>query len=460
MLKAEESEMAFLTDAAKSCAGQPLNTKMKVLSQAFLTHRQMGESEAYYRLFPHMHLTESNVKCVFVSTGFPSKRLSFFSKVSDSEKHLLQEDDGDDPDAEPHQRQSKTKNTISIENRKGQFTEAIQIQQKYAARPINLNQMCLAQFATLYDSIPAKQIQCVRFEDDISCQRSKTMIVTPSHATNTFLPMYIKLANNLGFMKLRTFPSVLRLHKFNKTTNAHEFFYSELMLYRPWRNEAELFESDLVSCIELYNELPENSPDPKIQIVKKKLFPHMANVEEARAMLDSLPSTRLQHIADTIDPETQQENDDQLEEGISLSDEYAIREPSENMLRIDDTNNINIDKTMFKRVDLTNLDNLYKSARELVPEQRIPFNMMMAFCKTLRKSLSFNTLKPKPPLLKIHGGAGSGKSKLLEVITMWVEYFLRLPDDRHPDQPIVIRAAPTGKAASNIDGLTMHTAFR
>ena len=53
----------------------------------------------------------------------------------------------------------------------------------------------------------------------------------------------------------------------------------------------------------------------------------------------------------------------------------------------------------------------------------------------------------------------AGKSSLIRVISQWAEASLRTDDDRNPDQPIVILAAPTGTAASNIKGLTLHTAF-
>lgn len=63
------------------------------------------------------------------------------------------------------------------------------------------------------------------------------------------------------------------------------------------------------------------------------------------------------------------------------------------------------------------------------------------------------------PLMAVHGGAGSGKSELIRIIAQWCEKTLRTDDDRNPDQPFIIIAAPTGTAASNIKGLTMHTAF-
>ena len=77
----------------------------------------------------------------------------------------------------------------------------------------------------------------------------------------------------------------------------------------------------------------------------------------------------------------------------------------------------------------------------------------------MRKADEGKNPKPRPPLLKVHGGAGCGKSKLINDIAQWSEYWLRTSSDRHPDHPYVVKVAPTGKAASLIGGLTLHSAF-
>ena len=60
-------------------------------------------------------------------------------------------------------------------------------------------------------------------------------------------------------MKLREKPLVLRIHKYNKTNNPHEFFYSELLLYKPWRNEeTDLHLKDFELCLALFNDVEEN----------------------------------------------------------------------------------------------------------------------------------------------------------------------------------------------------------
>ena len=73
------------------------------------------------------------------------------------------------------------------------------------------------------------------------------------------MPSYIQLQNKLGYMRLREKPLVLRFYKYSQKKNAHEFFYSELLLYKPWRDEAkELYLDDLNSCLELFNDIEEN----------------------------------------------------------------------------------------------------------------------------------------------------------------------------------------------------------
>ena len=43
----------------------------------------MGESEAYYRIIPSMHMKDSNVKTVFAQTGFNPSR--YLEKVEDKD---------------------------------------------------------------------------------------------------------------------------------------------------------------------------------------------------------------------------------------------------------------------------------------------------------------------------------------------------------------------------------------
>ena len=66
--------------------------------------------------------------------------------------------------------------------------------------------------------------------------------------------------------------------------------------------------------------------------------------------------------------------------------------------------------------------------------------------------------KPSAPLLIVHGGAGSGKSRLINSIyTMMTETFKKAGDD--PCCPYVVLTSFTGAASANINGQTLHSLF-
>ena len=56
------------------------------------------------------------------------------------------------------------------------------------------------------------------------------------------------------------------------------------------------------------------------------------------------------------------------------------------------------------------------------------------------------------------GGAGSGKSTVINILKQWIHLILRKEGD-NPDCPYVIVTAPTGTAASNVRGQTLHSAL-
>ena len=93
--------------------------------------------------------------------------------------------------------------------------------------------MCLAQFATHYSyvtNLPKRSPPT--FEKGVSLEKSNKSIY---YNDQKMLPQYIDLSQaGLGKMKLRSYPSVMRIH--NKK-EGEEKPYSEMMLYYPWRDE-------------------------------------------------------------------------------------------------------------------------------------------------------------------------------------------------------------------------------
>ena len=76
-------------------------------------------------------------------------------------------------------------------------------------------------------------------------------------------------------------------------------------------------------------------------------------------------------------------------------------------------------------------------------------------CKLVGKN---NELPPKPFQIFLSGGAGIRKSFLIKAITEYLKRVLRYPN-QNLDQPSVLVTASAGKAATGINGITLHSAF-
>ena len=124
----DESQMTkFLSEALNSEKKQNAKEKLRTLQKTFLTHRQVGISEATYRLLPGMHLKNSNIKCIFVLTGFPGNRSKFWQKVSgDSNEETNLNETTNEEDTEYQVTQS-AKRPVKIPGRNGYFTEQITV---------------------------------------------------------------------------------------------------------------------------------------------------------------------------------------------------------------------------------------------------------------------------------------------------------------------------------------------
>ena len=73
-----------LTDVLRAAVNQlqkdgDMRKKCNDLANVFMSHRQVGEAEAYYKLFAHMNLVYSSVATVYVPTEKRKKGDTFSS---------------------------------------------------------------------------------------------------------------------------------------------------------------------------------------------------------------------------------------------------------------------------------------------------------------------------------------------------------------------------------------------
>ena len=83
--KDDTGTMKIINAALSQNECKDLKEQMKLISNTFLTSRQMGEAEAVYKLIPNMTLKGSNVTCQWVSTDPVEERSKRFRKASEDQ---------------------------------------------------------------------------------------------------------------------------------------------------------------------------------------------------------------------------------------------------------------------------------------------------------------------------------------------------------------------------------------
>ena len=115
-------------------------------------------------------------------------------------------------------------------------------------------------------------------------------------------------------------------------------------------------------------------------------------------------------------------------------------------------------QNIYRKIDLPDIKILKQKTRLLDPFQRNVIDIGIKFVKDIIKSKERENPIPAPPYIMVHGGAGAGKSHVIESLAEWIQIILQKSGD-DIDSPYVIKTAFTGAAASLIEGMTLHSAF-
>ena len=441
-MKDESGTVEVMKTALENCHDESLKKKMMLVKNAFLTSRQAGESEVYYKLLPQLHLSESNIGTLFLETGFKKNRSRFLKQIQKEEINANNKDV-----------------IIEVDGKEDQFyIEKSSMMDKWFSRDVSennsLRKLCYSQFVKRYDPIRkipknAKFAQKEWKKED--GDHKDDMIYELDSETNYRLPDYIRLKdplfpNELKWMKQRK-PRVIRFHIFKRTKDPNQFYYSEMQLYLPHQNEEELFPDDFEKCLKKYLENEE-----KIQYVKKKVMPHFEQVVELREKAEEF----LSNIGDELDANKEQQEEECAAEGVREHPDLAVLDPTGTL---NEEPTISAGDKTFRKIELETNDRLFEKIRSLDPDQKKVFDIGLAYAKDFIKASKKKENKwPDPPLLAVIGGAGSGKSHLIDVLSQMIDKTLRTPGD-DPGSPYVLKMAFTGNAAAIIKGQTLHSAF-
>ena len=331
---------------------------------------------------------------------------------------------------------------------------------RYQRRPRKLEKLCLADFAAWYNCVKNKegdvQIDGSSTEVDMleeflcetNCDENLDDDVTSD--SNVVLCEEYLMNGNMKLVR-RKKSKIIRTVRFNKNKDSENYFREQLMLYVPWRNE----EKDLIGNCSSYQESFFNCQHV-VRNIKQKYEMHTDLIDKA---LEDIESSNVpEHEADygNVAPNAQHNDEQDVLVGTNDSELLACFEPGNDKLHsqydlLDESGifprtNDDTD-VVIKRLNDIN----YRQIVRLLNKEQMEFFYHVLHCAKI---------SDEPVNLFLSGGAGVGKSTvtnaLYEALT---RYFNRVPGE-NPDHISVLKLAPTGKAAFNINGNTIHSGLK
>ena len=316
----------------------------------------------------------------------------------------------------------------------------LNILDKYANRPdhpLTMNYMCLADFATNY--VHQKDYEPELDSDDIrqytTPVSSCDVEVDESKAEKSEI---ITLKNEMGKMRKRTRPCVMRYHKVSKMKDPEMYYLILLQLYLPWRDESEL-KGHFSSYQEKFASVETN--------IKRNILKHEPYFEELDLDLDNL-------MANMMD-------DDPTNEGPDRTD-FNFLNPD--LLDVD-AGNSDRDSTNFTPAtacvnnrSMSREEN-YELCSNLNEGQLEVFNYVMRYAVEYMLNERNDRPLPDPIYVFLSGAGGVGKSFVTKAMIENVKNVLKFHLQNFENQSSVAVTASTGKAACDLDGTTLHSAF-
>ena len=300
--------------------------------------------------------------------------------------------------------------------------------------------MCLAAFAANYGYRTS-----ARNKDNLQGDNS-SQDDSDDEVAEDNLPKQIVLKRDLGHMVKRKTEAIIRSHQFSVHQDPEKYYHSQLLLYLPWRDEtSDLLQTSYEACY---------TDNTVVIRENKSRFEHHA--EDVAVAMDNLEEFGVPEDSwGDIAAQNEQARVDEREEG-NHQDERSLY------------NALDVSEDQQVRGDLGLIPHSYELQTEKMTSQE--YNDLVLSLNDLQSDVHSYILDwctkmvlthqiEKPPAFHIFltGGAGVGKSHLVRAIVQTAtRMFTRNNqiDSRH-----VLVCAPTGTAAYNVSGYTIHSAL-
>jgi hypothetical protein len=287
----------------------------------------------------------------------------------------------------------------------------------YVSRPPELDSMCLADFASWYDR-RSKLCAAVNAFDSVDFDTDDVDETAAAAAMSSTAGKFIRRRQQkiIRFINYRLYDG---------SNNLNNYHWEKIFLFIPFRDEQKLFKQDLAA---LYLE--------KEEYLLSKIAEYSPDHTDWEHIVQSAVDEELEDLSHLQSPTLQdkEETDFANRHGLNtFKNEY-----------IDTPNYSGISSVRVVESEFVT------STRTLNVKQRCFLDHVSHHLRT----------RTDPMRFFLSGGAGVGKSVLVEVLMSLVVSRAVKECPEEAESVIVIKTAPTGIAAFHIHGTTLHTAFR
>lgn len=397
----EMSELLLNTKKEALQGNEDAVSIMKKIGQVYMTNREISAQEAVYRVCS-LKLKDSSRNVTFIPTGSNPLKMTLPINIIRSRK---EEDEN-----------------IWMST----------VFDKYYGRPQlpEFDSMCLADFCSNYQLYPYSQ-------------KPNSSKLTPS----------FELQNHLGFAKQKSKgkENIIRYPRFNPQKASEDFYMTLLQLYVPHRS-SDIKPPEFLKYEDFVRHGTVKDGTKVSYIIRTNRQKYEQDTEKLEKALEDIQSGKLNQDAwAQIAPEAEAER---LE--IEMEKVIDTTEESENLPEFEIFQNESLggisQATEFQTPKVSK-EEINSLTRQLNGKQQEIFYEIRRWC--IDVSLQKN---PNPFHIFLTGGAGTGKTHLVRCIYHEASRILS-KSASSPDAVSVLLTAPTGTAAFNIQGVTVHSAF-
>ncbi|XP_050303800.1 uncharacterized protein LOC126741439 [Anthonomus grandis grandis] len=352
-----------------------IKSKLKTLAAAFLNASEVSAQEAAYSVL-QLHMYDTSTSYIYIPTSPIMERTKMLKSLEE-----LNQMDSDDTNI---------------------YQEGLI--EHYEARPDEMENICLAEFAAYYDF----------FKKEASTKING-----------------LPLKGRSGVLVRRKCAKIISYRRYGLQQDPKNYYREQIMLYLPWRNEVDEIEQDSIDQQTIYEDRFE-----ELAANRKKF-----NVLDEKTIDDALKLA-------------EEKSDSLVHKGFDgeIDGEFGV---------------YGLDKPAYDPFSCIGEDD-DSPAKHIVfptPHQITDLEYDSLIRKLNHKQYQFlnivqdNIIEGKTFYCTLSGSAGTGKSHLITAITQsLLRHFNSIPGN-NPTSLKVLLCAPTGKAAFNIGGITLHSAL-